>query len=171
MEQPGALAQGRLAAGFLAPAVFFLLVGWSTRRFARSIRSFFGQRPATFVGFDNYQELFTTRRSRAIKNNAIWVAVVPAFVTAIGLIFAVLTERVRWSVAFKTVSSCRWRSPPSPRASSGGSCTSRTRTSARSNAPIGGVKDVFTPPGVLADARPRPTTSGLAQAGLVLTSR
>ena len=27
----------------------------------------------------------------------------PAFVTAIGLIFAVLTERVRWSVAFKTV--------------------------------------------------------------------
>ena len=27
----------------------------------------------------------------------------PALVTAIGLIFAVLTERVRWSVAFKTV--------------------------------------------------------------------
>ena len=39
----------------------------------------------------------------AIKNNAIWVAVVPALVTAIGLIFAVLIERVRWSVAFKTV--------------------------------------------------------------------
>jgi alpha-glucoside transport system permease protein len=31
------------------------------------------------------------------------VAVVPAFVTALGLLFAVLTERVRWSVAFKTV--------------------------------------------------------------------
>ena len=27
----------------------------------------------------------------------------PAFVTAVGLIFAVLTERVSWSVAFKTV--------------------------------------------------------------------
>ena len=27
----------------------------------------------------------------------------PAFVTSIGLIFAVLTERVRWSVAFKTI--------------------------------------------------------------------
>ena len=40
---------------------------------------------------------------QAIKNNAIWVAVVPAFVTAIGLIFAVLLERIRWSVAFKTV--------------------------------------------------------------------
>jgi alpha-glucoside transport system permease protein len=31
------------------------------------------------------------------------VAVVPAVVTAFGLVFAVLTERVRWSVAFKTV--------------------------------------------------------------------
>ena len=38
----------------------------------------------------------------AIKNNAIWVLVVPALVTAIGLVFAVLTERVSWSVAFKT---------------------------------------------------------------------
>jgi alpha-glucoside transport system permease protein len=38
----------------------------------------------------------------AIKNSAIWVAVVPAFVTAFGLIFAVLTERIRWVVAFKT---------------------------------------------------------------------
>ena len=33
----------------------------------------------------------------------IWVLVVPAFVTAIGLIFAVLLERVSWSFAFKTV--------------------------------------------------------------------
>jgi len=37
----------------------------------------------------------------AIKNNALWVAIVPAAVTAVGLIFAVLTERVRWAVAFK----------------------------------------------------------------------
>ena len=56
-----------------------------------------------FVGLDNYQELFTKDDAvTAIKNNAIWVAVVPALVTAIGLVFAVLTERVRWSVAFKT---------------------------------------------------------------------
>ncbi len=57
-----------------------------------------------FVGIDNYKTLFTTSTlTTAIKNNLIWVAVVPAFVTAIGLIFAVLTERVRWSVAFKTI--------------------------------------------------------------------
>jgi alpha-glucoside transport system permease protein len=67
-------------------------------------RSFFGQSGFdNFVGIDNYKTLFTSDLLlTAIKNNAIWVAVVPAFVTAVGLIFAVLTERVSWSVAFKT---------------------------------------------------------------------
>jgi ABC-type sugar transport system permease subunit len=45
----------------------------------------------------------TRAGTTAIRNNALWLAVVPALVTAIGLIFAVLTERVRWSVAFKIV--------------------------------------------------------------------
>src|SRR5690348_9733696 len=70
------------------------------------IRSFFGQTGfiGHWVGIDNYKTLFTTSTlTTAIENNAIWVAVVPALVTAIGLIFAVLTERVGWAVAFKTV--------------------------------------------------------------------
>jgi alpha-glucoside transport system permease protein len=69
------------------------------------IRSFFGPQGflGTWVGLSNYKHLFTTSSlTTAIKNNAIWVAVVPAFVTSVGLVFAVLTERVRWSVAFKT---------------------------------------------------------------------
>ena len=73
------------------------------------IRSFFGQSGFNhFVGIDNYKKLFfpfnfsTNILLIAIKNNIIWVAVVPALVSALGLIFAVLTERVRWSVAFKT---------------------------------------------------------------------
>ena len=70
------------------------------------LRSFYGQTGflGHWVGIANYKRLFTTSTlTTAIKNNAIWVAVVPALVTAIGLIFAVLTERVRWAVAFKTV--------------------------------------------------------------------
>ena len=39
----------------------------------------------------------------AIKNSAIWILIAPAAVTAIGLVFAVLTERIRWAVAFKTI--------------------------------------------------------------------
>ena len=89
---------------FLAPAAFFLLVWVVYPTVYTIVRSFFGQNGFDdFVGIDNYKTIFTTAMLRtAIKNNAIWVAVVPAFVTAIGLIFAVLTERIRWSVAFKT---------------------------------------------------------------------
>jgi alpha-glucoside transport system permease protein len=89
---------------FLVPAVVFLIVWLVYPTIRTIIRSFFDQQGNSFVGFDNYKELFTTDTLRtAIKNNAIWLAVVPAFVTAIGLIFAVLTERIRWSTAFKTL--------------------------------------------------------------------
>jgi alpha-glucoside transport system permease protein len=70
------------------------------------VRSFFGPSGylGSWVGVHNYRALYTNPTLRtAIENSAIWVAVVPAFVTAIGLIFAVLTERIRWSVAFKTI--------------------------------------------------------------------
>lgn len=89
---------------FLAPAVVFLLV-WLVYPTVRTvIRSFFDQDGSKFIGIDNYKSLFTTETLKtAIKNNVIWVAVVPALVTSIGLIFAVLTERIRWSTAFKTV--------------------------------------------------------------------
>ncbi|PJE94018.1 ABC transporter permease [Streptomyces carminius] len=67
-------------------------------------RSLFDAAGTGFVGLDNYVELFTDDRIlTAIKNNAIWVAVAPTVCTALGLIFAVLTERVRWSTAFKLI--------------------------------------------------------------------
>jgi alpha-glucoside transport system permease protein len=88
---------------FLGPAVFFLAVWIVYPTVYTIVRSFLDQTGSKFVGIDNYKTLFTTDvLVTAIKNNAIWVAVVPATVTAIGLVFAVLTERVRWSVAFKT---------------------------------------------------------------------
>ena len=88
---------------FLAPAVLLLAVWIVYPTVYTAVLSFFDQAGTSFVGIDNYKALWTTDILKtAIKNNAIWVAVVPALVTAIGLIFAVLTERVRWSVAFKT---------------------------------------------------------------------
>jgi alpha-glucoside transport system permease protein len=99
---------GRYLTGavFLAPALIILTVWMVYPAIYTVIRSFYGQSGylGTWVGVDNYKRLWNTPELRtAIKNNAIWVAVVPAFVTSIGLIFAVLTERVRWSVAFKTI--------------------------------------------------------------------
>jgi alpha-glucoside transport system permease protein len=102
---PGRLGRYLVGAFFLAPALFMLGVWMVYPAVYTIVRSFFG--PTGFfghwVGFHNYRTLFTTSTpTTAIKNNAIWVAVVPALVTAIGLVFAVLTERVRWAVAFKT---------------------------------------------------------------------
>jgi len=103
--EPGRLGRYLVGAFFLAPALFMLGVWMVYPAVYTIIRSFFGQTGfiGHWVGIDNYKTLFTTSAlTTAIKNNAIWVAVVPAMVTAVGLIFAVLTERVRWAVAFKT---------------------------------------------------------------------
>lgn len=99
----GAWRRRAVTAAFLGPAALMLGV-WIVYPTIRTIvRSFFDREGSTFVGIDNYKALFTTDTLvRAIENNAIWVGVVPALVTAIGLIFAVLTERVSWAVAFKT---------------------------------------------------------------------
>jgi alpha-glucoside transport system permease protein len=105
-SEPGRFGRYATGALFLAPALIVLGVWMVYPVVYTIIRSFFGQQGyiGTWVGIDNYKHLFTTSTlTTAIKNNAIWVAVVPAFVTAVGLIFAVLTERVRWAVAFKTV--------------------------------------------------------------------
>src|SRR3954452_11820276 len=89
---------------FLGPALVFLGV-WIVYPTIRTVlRSFFDREGSDFVGIDNYKTLFTSDTLvKAIENNAIWLAVVPALVVSIGLIFAVLMERIRWSIAFKIV--------------------------------------------------------------------
>ncbi|MEV4946151.1 sugar ABC transporter permease [Streptomyces sp. NPDC053755] len=93
-----------VAAGFLLPALLLLgalvvyPIGYSVQR------SFFDTAGTSFAGLDNYRELFTDDTLlTAVRNNAIWVVFAPTVATALGLIFAVLTERVRWGTAFKLV--------------------------------------------------------------------
>jgi alpha-glucoside transport system permease protein len=153
--EPGQWRKYAIAAGFLAPAIFFLGV-WIVYPTVRTIiRSFYGRDGTEFVGIDNYKTLFSSDTLlRAIENNAIWVAVVPAAVTALGLIFAVLTERVSWSVAFKTVvfmpmavsafaAGVTWRIMYQQEPDRGAI-----------NAGIGAVKGAFSPAGVLSEAAP-----------------
>ena len=60
----------------------------------------FGQ--FNFVGLANYTEIFKAPQiRRALVNNAVWAVVAPSLVTALGLILAVLLERVRRATAFK----------------------------------------------------------------------
>ncbi|MFF4019134.1 carbohydrate ABC transporter permease [Streptomyces sp. NPDC001843] len=93
-----------VAALFLLPALVLLgalvvyPIGYSL------VRSFYNANGDGFAGIDNYKALFTDDGIRtALKNNIIWVVFAPTVSTALGLIFAVLTERVRWGTAFKLV--------------------------------------------------------------------
>src|SRR5205085_7849019 len=134
---------------------FFLGV-WIIYPLADTVRRSFLYRDTNrWIGLHNYKELFTLGTIvTAIKNNAIWIGVVPALITAIGLIFAVLTERIRWSVAFKTVvfmpmaislfaAGVIWRLVYEQDPDRGAL-----------NAAISVVHDSFHPSGVLATARP-----------------
>jgi alpha-glucoside transport system permease protein len=66
------------------------------------VRSMFDSNGDSFVGLENYGDMFTDPATLiSIRNNAIWVVVAPIVVTTFGLIFAVLTERIRWASVFK----------------------------------------------------------------------
>ena len=95
-------ARPGVAALFLAPAVVILGALVVYPILATVVASFQGPTGGRWVGIDNYEELITNPRTRrAIRNNVIWVAVVPATVTALGLVFAVLSERLSFSRAFR----------------------------------------------------------------------
>ncbi|MFG2548963.1 ABC transporter permease subunit [Streptomyces sp. NPDC048581] len=65
-------------------------------------RSFFDASGTRFVGGENYAEMFRDPATlKAIRNTTIWVVVAPALLTGLGLILAVLVEKVRWATAFK----------------------------------------------------------------------
>jgi alpha-glucoside transport system permease protein len=170
--EPSRWRKHALAAGFLAPAVLFLSVWIVYPTLSTIKRSFYDRSGDDFVWFDNYRALFTNDVIvTAIKNNAIWVAVVPALVTAIGLIFAVLTERVRWAVAFKTAvfmpmaisafaAGITWRIVYIQDPDQGAL-----------NAGIAVVKDAINPAGVLSNARASSDQlAGTPERGLTLKS-
>lgn len=102
----GALSGGspRMALLFLAPAVLLLLVFLVYPTAYSVVRSLFDARGTQFVGVGNYVAAFTDDRTLvALRNSVIWVLVAPTLVTAIGLVLAVLTERIRWAAAFRLV--------------------------------------------------------------------
>lgn len=155
---------------FLAPALVLLGV-WIVYPTIRTVvRSFYDRDGDEFVGLANYETLFTDDTLlTAIKNNFLWLLIVPAFVTAIGLVFAVLLERIRFSVAFKVAvfmpmaislfaAGVIWRLMYEKDPSQG-----------TVNAAIAVVKDAVSPPGALQSAQPSTDDlEGGTSAGLVL---
>ncbi|MFC7644665.1 ABC transporter permease subunit [Streptosporangium lutulentum] len=93
-----------MALWFLLPGVILLGAMVIYPIIYSIFRSLYDSAGNTFVGVDNYAAIFNDSSTlTTIRNNLIWVAVAPALVTAVGLVFAVLTERIRWATAFKLI--------------------------------------------------------------------
>ena len=93
---------------FLAPALVLLIAILVYPLIYTVVRSLFADGPAgnvsAFTGLRNYGNIFTDPTTlRAVKNNIIWIVVAPTIITFLGLVFAVLSERIRWATVFKTI--------------------------------------------------------------------
>ena len=92
-----------VALAFLAPALVLLGALVVYPIVFTLIRSF-QDNSGSFVGGSNYLEMFTNQSTfTAIRNNVIWVVVAPIVCTVLGLIFAVLMDRIKWQTAFKLI--------------------------------------------------------------------
>lgn len=89
---------------YIAPALLvlsFFLVYPITNTF---YLSFFDRRSENFIGFTNYIFAFTNNTMlTAFRNNLLWLVIFTAFTVSLGLIFAVLFDRVRYEAVIKSI--------------------------------------------------------------------
>lgn len=103
-RRTGALRRGALTASFLAPAMVVLGALVVYPIIYTIVRSFYSANGSEFVGWQNYATMFTNETTfTAVRNNLIWVLVAPIACTVLGLIFAVLLEKLKWQTAFKLI--------------------------------------------------------------------
>ncbi|HTT92065.1 MAG TPA: ABC transporter permease subunit [Acidimicrobiales bacterium] len=103
LDRPS-LREQAASLAFLVPGAIWLLAIVIYPAVVTVKDSFFNETDTKAVGLTNYKNLFTTAETLiAFRNNVIWVIIFPFVVTTIGLVLAVLTERIRWATAFKTV--------------------------------------------------------------------
>ena len=89
---------------FLAPGAVWLLAITVYPLVATARNSVYDATATNYVGLANYQDIFSTASILVtFRNNVIWVLVFPFLVTFVGLVYGVLSERIRWSTAFKTI--------------------------------------------------------------------
>ena len=89
---------------YLAPALLLLSAYLLLPTLNTIYLSFLDQRSQNFVGLDNYIFAFTdTTMLVAFRNNILWLVLVTSFTVALGLIIAVLVDRVRYESFVKAL--------------------------------------------------------------------
>ncbi|HEX5828490.1 MAG TPA: sugar ABC transporter permease [Candidatus Limnocylindrales bacterium] len=89
---------------WLAPALVFVGVFLVYPTIATIIRSFYNRRGTELVGLENYVWFFNRDDTLiALRNNLIWVVVLTALVVGLGLLVALLVDRVKYEGVVKGV--------------------------------------------------------------------
>lgn len=88
---------------FVGPALVLLTLYLVYPAVQTTVLSFYNASATKFVGIRNYKWAFNDSEFlQSIRNNLLWLMVVPFFSTALGLIIAVLADRVRWGSIAKS---------------------------------------------------------------------
>jgi alpha-glucoside transport system permease protein len=89
---------------WLAPALTFLGVFLVYPTIATIVRSFQNRRGDDFVGVENYEWFFSQGDALvSLRNNVLWVILLPLLVVGLGLLVAVLVDRVRYESTVKSI--------------------------------------------------------------------
>ncbi len=92
---------------FLMPALLALGIYLAYPVVATLRLSFLERLPGNeyaFVGFDNYTKMFAEPKfMEALRNNILWLVIVPAAATGFGLLAAQLTDRLSWGNIAKSI--------------------------------------------------------------------
>jgi alpha-glucoside transport system permease protein len=90
---------------FLFPALALLTLYLAYPVFATAWLSLFDTNgDGSFIGLGNYTAMFDEPKFlESLKNNMLWLIVVPAAATAFGLLAAQLTDRIRWGNLAKSL--------------------------------------------------------------------
>lgn len=86
-------------AAFLGPSVLLICIGLLYPAIVTVWQSLHGASSfdPPWVGLDNYKELFTDKQQLTVlRNTLLWVILTPIVSTGIGLVYAVLVDRIRF---------------------------------------------------------------------------
>ena len=89
---------------WLLPALAFLIVFLIYPTIATIIRSFFDASGRNYIGLGNYERFFSQPATLgALGNNVIWMILLPLICVSLGLLIAILVDRVRYESIAKSV--------------------------------------------------------------------
>jgi alpha-glucoside transport system permease protein len=89
---------------FVGPALVIITVYLLYPAVDTVIRSFKDARSVNFVGLENYKFIFTDPDMLIVlRNNLLWLVFVTSFAVGLGLVIAVMVDRVRWESAAKSI--------------------------------------------------------------------